>query len=74
MNPLVMFMASATGRIIRIVAGITLIVWGQVIGGTNSIIIMSIGLLPLLSGLFDFCVFALLVGFPLSGSKIRAKK
>jgi hypothetical protein len=74
MSPFIMFMASATGRIIRIVAGITLIVWGQVIGGNNSIIITLIGLLPLLSGLFDFCVFAPLVGFPLSGSKIRAKK
>ncbi len=74
MNPFIMFMASVTGRIIRIVAGITLIVWGQVIGGNNSIIITLIGLLPLLSGLFDFCVFAPLVGFPLSGSKIRAKK
>jgi hypothetical protein len=29
---------------------------------------------PLLAGLFDFCVFAPLFGAPLSGPKIRAGK
>ena len=75
MNPFIRFMASTTGRIVRIVAGIVLIIVGLlVIGGTAGIIVAVVGLLPLLAGLFDFCVFAPLFGAPLSGSKIRAGK
>jgi hypothetical protein len=75
MNPFVKFMASATGRIVRIVAGIALIAWGLLgLGGIAGIIVAVIGAVPLLAGVFDFCVFAPLFGAPLSGSKIRAGK
>ncbi len=75
MNPFVTFMASATGRIVRVVAGILLIAWGLLgIGGTGGIIVAIIGALPLVAGLFDFCVFAPLFGAPLSGQKIRSGK
>jgi len=68
-------MASATGRIVRIVAGIALIAWGLLgLTGTTGIVVVVIGVLPLLAGLFDFCVFAPLFGCPLSGPKIRAGK
>jgi len=73
MNSFCTFMASTTGRIIRIVAGIVLIVWGWMgLGGTAGIVVVVVGLVPLLAGLFDFCVFAPLFGCPLSGPKIRA--
>jgi uncharacterized membrane protein HdeD (DUF308 family) len=75
MNPFVKFMASTTGRIVRIVAGVVLIVLGVwVIGGTAGIIVVIVGAVPLLAGVFDFCVFAPLFGAPLSGPKIRAGK
>ena len=75
MNSFCTFMASTTGRIVRIVAGIVLIVWGWMgLGGTTGIIVAVVGLVPLLAGLFDFCVFAPLFGCPLSGPKIRAGK
>ena len=75
MNPLVSFLASPTGRIVRVVAGIALIAWGLWgLGGTAGIIIALVGAVPLLAGLFDFCVFAPLFGNPLSGKKIRAGK
>jgi len=75
MNPFVKFMASTTGRIVRIVAGIALIVWGLMgLGGTIGIVVAVIGAVPLLAGLFDFCVFAPLFGNPLSGPKIREDK
>jgi hypothetical protein len=75
MNPFVKFMASTTGRIVRIIAGIALIAWGVLgLGGTVGIIVAVIGAVPLLAGLFDFCVFAPLFGAPLSGPKIRAGK
>jgi hypothetical protein len=75
MNPLISFMASTTGRIVRIVAGVALIAWGLLsLGGTTGIVVAVVGALPLLAGLFDFCVFAPLFGCPLSGPKIRAGK
>lgn len=75
MNPFITFMASPAGRILRIVAGIALIAWGLLgLGGTTGIIVAIVGTVPLLAGLFDFCVFAPLFGAPLSGPKIRAGK
>jgi len=75
MNPFVKFMASPAGRITRIVAGIVLIVLGLLgMHGVGGLIVAVIGVLPLVAGLFDFCVFAPLFGDPLSGPKIRAGK
>ena len=75
MNPLVSFMASNPGRITRVVAGIVLIVWGLMgIQGAMGIIVAVVGAVPLVAGLFDFCVFAPLFGNPISGTKIRAGK
>jgi hypothetical protein len=59
MNPFVKFMASTAGRITRIVAGAALIAWGLLgLTGTVGIIVAVVGLVPLLAGLFDVCVFA----------------
>ncbi len=75
MNPFVTFMASTTGRIVRIVAGVALIAWGLLdLGGATGAIVAVIGAVPLLAGLLDFCVFAPLFGCPISGPKIRAAK
>jgi len=75
MNPFCTFMASMTGRVVRIVAGVALIAWGIMgLGGTVGIIVAVVGAVPLLAGLFDFCVFAPLFGCPMSGPKIRAGK
>ncbi len=73
MSSFINFMASSTGRIVRIVAGVVLIAWGILgLGGTTGIIVAVVGAVPLLAGLFDFCVFAPLFGRPLSGPKIRS--
>jgi len=75
MNPMISFLASPAGRLVRIVAGIALVVWGMWgIGSTGGLIVAIVGLVPLVAGLFDFCVFAPLFGAPLSGAKIRAGK
>ncbi len=72
-GPLGQFMASTAGRLTRIVAGVALIAAGLLaIGGTVGIVIAAIGLVPLLAGAFDVCVFSALFGGPLSGSAIRA--
>lgn len=74
MNPFVRFMVSPTGRITRLVAGAALIAWGLLgIGGTLGIVVAAVGAIPFLAGLFDFCVFAPLFGYSLSGPKIRTK-
>ena len=73
MNPLIKLLASSTGRAIRIVAGIALVAFGLLgMEGSAGLVVSVIGAVPLLAGLFDFCVFAPLFGFPLSGPKIRA--
>ena len=73
MNPFITLMASSTGRIVRIVAGIALITLGLlVLQGIGGIVVAVIGAVPLFAGLFDFCAFAPLFGSPLSGPKIRA--
>jgi hypothetical protein len=75
MNPFISFLASTTGRIVRALAGLALIVWGLAgLGGTTGIIVAVIGAVPLAAGLFDFCVFAPLFGAPLSGPRIRQGK
>ena len=75
MNPFVKFMASTTGRIVLIVAGIALVAWGLFgLGGTVGIVVAVIGAVPLVAGMFDFCVFAPLFGNPLSDSKIRSEE
>ena len=75
MNPFIKFMASTAGRVTRIVAGVALVLWGLMgLDGGTGILVIVIGLVPLLAGLFDFCVFAPLFGAPLSGPRIRAGK
>jgi len=75
MHPFYKFMASQNGRIIRAVAGILLIVVGIFIpDSTIGVILIIIGLVPALAGIFDYCVFAPLFGCPMKGSQIRAGK
>jgi hypothetical protein len=75
MNPVIRFLASGTGRIVRVVAGLALVALGLfAVNGAAGIVLIVVGLVPLLAGLFDFCVFAPLFGAPLSGPQIRAAK
>ena len=75
MKAFVAFMASSAGRIARIVAGIALIALGLLaVEGTGGIILAVVGLVPLLAGVFDVCIFSPLFGGPLSGEQIRAQE
>ncbi|MBN1120398.1 MAG: DUF2892 domain-containing protein [Anaerolineae bacterium] len=67
------FMASTAGRLIRIVAGIVLVVVGLVVIGftTTGIVVAVVGLVPLLAGLLDICFFAPLFGGAFKGSEAR---
>jgi hypothetical protein len=66
------FMSSLVGRLLRIVAGIALIIIGlAVVHGTGGVILAVIGLVPLVAGLFNFCVFAPLFGGPFLAREIK---
>lgn len=65
------FMASTPGRLLRAIAGIALISIGYGMHSPAGTVIAVVGLLPLVAGAFDLCVFAPLLGAPLSGKEIR---
>lgn len=72
---LIKFLASSQGRWIRGIAGAILIALGLlVIKDTAGLIVAIVGLVPLLAGVFDFCVFAPLFGAAFSGKAIRESK
>jgi hypothetical protein len=53
------FMSSVSGRLLRIVAGLALIVIGLVVvTGIGGIILAIVGLVPLVAGIGNFCFFA----------------
>ena len=66
----VKFMASTTGRIVRAVVGVIVLVWGI---STNSILLDILGVFFIAVGLFDVCIFGPLVGKSFSGKKLRAE-
>ncbi len=78
MKSLFKFLASRNGRIVRIVVGAILVILGFFVvdfatQAALAIILIIVGLIPLLAGIFDVCVFSPLFGHPFSGKKIRAE-
>ena len=65
------FMASTTGRVVRVIAGVALIVVGGLLGG-GWWALAVVGLVPLAAGVLDVCLFNVLFGQPLSGKAVRA--
>lgn len=66
------FMSSLAGRLLRIAVGIALIIVGLVVvHGTGGIILAIVGLVPLVAGVFNFCVFAPLFGGPFLPKDIK---
>ena len=74
MNAFFRFMANTTGRVVRIVAGLLLIAIGLLwVHGAVGWILAIVGLVPLLAGAFDKCVFAPLFRLPFDGPQLRQK-
>ncbi|GAB5492238.1 MAG: hypothetical protein Phog2KO_24530 [Phototrophicaceae bacterium] len=66
------FMASNTGRGVRVLAGIILLVVAfTMLNGTASYILGAVALVPLLAGIFDVCLFAPIFGGSFKGSDAR---
>ena len=73
MKGLFKFLASPTGRAVRVVAGLAIIVFGVVaVQETLGWVLVVIGAVPLLAGALDYCVLAPLFGLPYVGKKLRA--
>jgi Inner membrane protein YgaP-like, transmembrane domain len=72
MKQFVRFMVSPAGRTTRVAGGVVLIVGGLVVGGLAGVVLALIGLVPLLAGSVDVCVFAPPLGYPFSGSRARS--
>jgi hypothetical protein len=71
-SPLAQFLAGTTGRVVRAVVGVILVIVGlAAIGGIVGVIVAIIGLVPIAAGLFDFCLLSAVLGGPLGGSEIR---
>lgn len=71
------FMASPAGRWLRVIVGVVLVIVGVILAFQPAntlpgVIIAVVGLLPLVAGVVDVCLFAPLFGAPLSGPRIRA--
>jgi hypothetical protein len=72
MEELFRFLARPMGRMVRIVAGLALIAIGLLwVHGVAGWILAVVGVVPLLAGSLDYCVFAPLFGLPFSGSQLR---
>jgi hypothetical protein len=66
------FMSSWAGRLLRIVAGIALVVVGLVtVQGTGGIILAIVGVVIGAAGAFNFCIFAPIFGGPFWAKDIK---
>lgn len=69
---LIDFLASTTGRWVRGVVGVILLVVGFVLGGTAGWVLGVLGVVFVAVGVFDVCLVAPLFGKPLRGRDIRS--
>jgi hypothetical protein len=65
------FMASTTGRAVRVIVGGAPIVAGGLLGG-GWWALAIVGLVPFAAGALDLCLFNVLFGQPLRGKVVRA--
>ena len=67
------FINTTTGRWVRIIAGILLVAWGYSMDGTTGTVVLIVGLVPLVAGLFNWCLVSALLGGPIQGSKVAGR-
>jgi hypothetical protein len=69
------FMNCTTGRVVRVLAGMGLIGWGYSMeGGSWGRILIGVGLIPLVAGLFNLCLISAMLGGPISGKAVAGTK
>lgn len=65
-------MASGWGRAARIVAGLVLIASGLYLQSVLGMVIAVVGGVAFVAGVFNFCLFAPLLGGPFNGRRLAA--
>ncbi len=66
------FMATGLGRLLRMVVGLALILWGVLgLHGLAEELVALVGVVAFAAGLFNFCVIAPLIGAPFRGSQLK---
>jgi hypothetical protein len=66
------FMASIAGRAARVVVGLVLVGLGLgLVGGVGGWVMFAVGVVLVLVGAFDVCIFAPLFGKPFTGKRLR---
>jgi len=68
--PILRFLYSQPGRVVRVVLGLALIATGALLGGWWWVLAV-VGLVPLATGVFDICTLGPLFHRPLSGRRFR---
>lgn len=68
----VAWMSKPAGRILRIVAGIILIGVGLYFQTFWGYVVAVVGVVPVLAGVFNFCLIGPLLGAPFRGSRSLA--
>lgn len=58
------WMSKPTGRIFRVVAGLILIGGGLYFQGVWGYVVAVVGVVPVLAGVFNFCLIAPILGAP----------
>ena len=71
MNNFFRFIASPTGRVVRIAAGVILASTSLLGVKKPNIPLLGISLVPLAAGLFDWCVLGPVAGKPFIGEELR---
>ncbi len=67
------FLSSPVGRVVRAVSGALLMLVGIMLRNPAGYVLAIIGLVPLVAGVLDFCLFAPLFKLPLQGDALRTK-
>jgi hypothetical protein len=68
--PFISFMMSPLGRTLRIALGVMLMMLGITrIGGTFGLVVATVGLLPIVAGVFNFCLASPLFGCDINGRR-----
>ena len=67
------FMSSSTGRWMRAIIGLALIIWGYGPADNSNMVLIAVGTLLMIAAVADWCILAPLFGYPLKGKKIIQK-
>jgi len=64
------WMAGGAGRALRVLAGLILIGIGIYVRGNWGVLIAVVGVVPVLAGIFNFCLIAPILGAPFRGRRL----